>query len=410
MNCIAVIILFSIIADFTLHFFSDFLNLKMLPVPLPKAFKGLYHTETYNKSKEYLKTNTLFGWVDSGFDLILIIFLWFGKFFPMLDQWVRSFNKGGILTGLCYIGALLLLKYFLTIPFLLYSTFVIEEKFGFNKTTLKTFIIDSVKGVVLFVIIGGVLLAGILIFFEYAGNRAWWLCWSATALFMLLIQFVAPTWIMPLFNKFTPLEEGELKDAIVSYAESIDFLLENVYVMDGSRRSAKSNAFFTGFGKNRRIVLFDTLIEKHTVDELVSVLAHEMGHYKKKHIIKMMLFSIAQIGVMFYLLSLFISNRMLFDAFYMKQQSVYAGLIFFGMLYSPIGFFTGIFLNMYSRKNEFEADSFAVKTAKNSDAMASALKKLSVDNLSNLTPHPFYVFLNYSHPPVMERIKAMGKL
>jgi STE24 endopeptidase len=212
---------------------------------------------------------------------------------------------------------------------------------------------------------------------------------------------------MPLFNKYSPLETGELKSAILSYADSIKFPLENVYVMDGSRRSSKSNAFFTGFGKHRRIVLFDTLIKQHTIGELVAILAHEMGHYKKKHIIQSLILGILQMGLMLYLLSLFISYPGLFGAFYMHQMSVYAGLIFFAMLFSPLDFFIGLFMQRLSRKNEFEADRFSVETTRDPESMADALKKLSVHNLSNLLPHPFYVFLNYSHPPVMQRIKAI---
>jgi STE24 endopeptidase len=263
------------------------------------------------------------------------------------------------------------------------------------------------KGVLLAILLGTPLLAGVLAFFEYAGPNAWWYCWIAVTLYMLGVQFIAPTWIMPLFNKFTPLEDGELKSAILNYAGSINFPIENVYVMDGSRRSSKSNAFFTGFGRHRRIVLFDTLIRQHTVGELLAVLAHEMGHYKKKHILQSMVLGILQMGVMLYLLSVFISYQGLFDAFYMPHKSVYAGLIFFGMLFSPLGFFIGIFMQMLSRRNETEADRFSVETTGAPDAMAAALKKLSMHNLSNLLPHPLYVFLNYSHPPVLERIKAI---
>jgi STE24 endopeptidase len=266
---------------------------------------------------------------------------------------------------------------------------------------------DLVKGLLLSVLLGGPLLAGILAFFVYAGTNAWWYCWVAVTLYMLGVQFIAPTWIMPLFNKFTPLETGELKSAILSYAGSINFPIENVYVMDGSRRSSKSNAFFTGFGKHRRIVLFDTLIKRHTTGELLAVLAHEMGHYKKKHILQNMVLGILQMGIMLYLLSIFISYQGLFDAFYMPQQSVYAGLIFFTMLYSPLSFFIGIFMQMLSRKNETQADRFSAETTQDPQSMVTALKKLSVDNLTNLMPHPLYVFLNYSHPPVLQRISAL---
>jgi STE24 endopeptidase len=237
---------------------------------------------------------------------------------------------------------------------------------------------------------------------------AWWYCWLGVTLYMLVVQFIAPTWIMPLFNKFTPLEEGELKSAILSYASAIDFPLENVYMMDGSRRSTKSNAFFTGFGKHKRIVLFDTLIRQHSVKELVAVLAHEMGHYKKKHIRQGIILGILQTGLMLFLLSRFISYPGLFDAFYMQHISVYAGLIFFAMLYAPIDFFVGLFLQVLSRRNETNADRFAAETTGDPGSMVDALKKLSVHNLSNLTPHPFYVFLNYSHPPVLKRIQALS--
>jgi STE24 endopeptidase len=295
-------------------------------------------------------------------------------------------------------------------PFNLYATFVIEERFGFNKTTWKTYGLDLLKSALLSILLGGPLLAGILAFFEYAGHAAWIYCWIIVVIYMVIIQFIAPTWIMPLFNKFTPLMEGELKSAILSYARSIQFPLKAVYVMDGSKRSSKSNAFFTGFGKHKRIVLFDTLIAKHSVPELVAVLAHEMGHYKKKHIFQGMLINVLQTGIMFFLLSLFISYSGLFQAFYMNQPSVYAGLIFFGMLYAPIDFFMGLLIQAVSRKNEYQADAFAVETTGNANAMIDTLKKLSVHNLSNLLPHPFYVLLNYSHPPVLQRIEAIQRM
>ncbi len=266
---------------------------------------------------------------------------------------------------------------------------------------------DIIKGLILSVLLGGPLLAGVLAFFEYAGANAWWYCWTVATLYVLVMQFIAPTWIMPLFNKFDPLEDGELKKAIMSYADSVNYSLKNVFVMDGSKRSSKSNAFFTGFGKNKRIALFDTLIEKHTVSELVAVLAHEIGHFKKKHILYGMIISIVYMGVIFFLLSFFISFQGLFDAFYMDMKSVYAGLIFFGMLFSPLDFFLGLLIQVLSRKNEYEADRFAVETTGDPESMANALKKLSAHNLSNLVPHPLYVFLNYSHPPVLERIKAI---
>jgi STE24 endopeptidase len=260
---------------------------------------------------------------------------------------------------------------------------------------------------VLFILLGIPLLAGILAFFQYAGQFAWIWCWVLATVFMVFVQFAAATWIMPLFNKFEPIAEGELKSAVMAYAEKINFPLKNVYVMDGSKRSAKSNAFFTGFGKNRRIVLYDTLVKRHSVSEIVAVLAHEMGHYQLGHIPKMMAMGIIRTGVIFFLLSVCISYDGLFEAFYIEEKSIYAGLIFFGLLYSPVDFLTELFLNALSRKNENRADAFAVDTTGKSGDLIAALKKLSVDNLSNLTPHPFYTFLNYSHPPVLNRINSI---
>jgi STE24 endopeptidase len=411
MNTIAIIILAAIIFDYALNGLADYLNLTMLRNDLPDGFRGVYDPDRYRKSQQYLKINTRFGWVTATFNLTVILILWFAKGFPLLDEWVRSFNYGPVITGLIYMAVLLLFKGLLSLPFNIYATFVIEERFGFNQTTWTIFVTDLAKGFLLAVVLGAPLLAGILAFFVYAGTNAWWYCWIAVTIYMLGVQFIAPTWIMPLFNKFTPLEAGELKSAILSYAGSINFPIENVYVMDGSRRSSKSNAFFTGFGKHRRIVLFDTLIKRHTTGELLAVLAHEMGHYKKKHILQTMVLGILQMGIMLYLLSIFISYQGLFDAFYMPQKSVYAGLIFFAMLYSPLDFFIGLFMQMLSRRNETAADRFSAETTHDPQSMVAALKKLSVHNLTNLMPHPFYVFLNYSHPPVLQRISELhGKL
>ena len=408
MNFIAIIILCTIGVDFILNLAAYGLNLKHLRSELPHAFEGVYKPERYRKSQQYLKVTTQFGWVTSTFNLCLILVFWFAGGFPLLDKWVRTFELGPVPSGLIYIGVLVLLKAALSLPFSVYATFVIEERFGFNKTTWQTYVMDLLKGLILALLLGTPLLAAILAFFQYAGPHAWWYCWIAVTLYMLVVQYIAPTWIMPLFNKFIPLEEGELKSAILTYAKGIDFPLENVYQMDGSRRSTKSNAFFTGFGKRKRIVLFDTLIQQHTVKELVAVLAHEMGHYKKKHIRQALIVGILQTGLMLFLLSHFIAYQGLFDAFYMPQQSVYAGLLFFAMLYAPIDFFVGILMQILSRKNETAADQFAAETTKDPASMVAALKKLSVDNLSNLTPHPFYVFLNYSHPPVLQRIQSLS--
>lgn len=405
MNIYTIIILTTIFFEFVLSLISDILNLKNLNGDLPREFEDVFDAEAYQKSQEYTKVTTKFGFITSIIDLSLILVFWFAGGFNYLDCVIRNWNFHPIWNGLIYMGILMFIKMILSLPFSIYSTFVIEERFGFNKTTPKIFITDLLKGTALSIVIGGPLLAGILAFFQYAGNLAWLYCWIAATIFTIFLQYIAPTWIMPLFNKFKPLEEGELKDCIIKYTNLVKYKLSGVFVMDGSKRSTKSNAFFTGFGKNKRIALFDTLIEKHSISEMVAILAHEIGHYKKKHILQGMIISIIHTGIVFYLISLFISNEGLFNAFFMDNLSIYAGFIFFGMLYSPVELFLSIFMNMLSRKNEYTADNYAVSTTDDPDSMINALKSLSRTNLTNLRPHPFYVFLNYSHPPVLKRIK-----
>ncbi|HAH51675.1 MAG TPA: peptidase M48 [Balneola sp.] len=410
MNIYAIIILATIAVDFVLDLVSNYLNLKSLSKELPDEFDGVYDQETYAKSQEYTKTQTRFGFITGGFDLVVLLGFWFSGGFNWLDEIVRAWGFGELVTGLLYIAVLMVAKSVISLPFSIYSTFVIEERFGFNKTTPKTFVLDLIKGLGLGLLIGMPLLAGILAFFMYTGDLAWLYAWIAITIFSLVMQYVAPTWIMPMFNKFTPLEEGELRTAIEEYTDKVDFPLQGLFVIDGSKRSSKSNAFFTGFGKNKRIALYDTLIENHTNDELIAVLAHEIGHYKKKHIIKGMITSVIQTGAMLFVLSIFLQAEGLFDAFYMDEMSLYAGLIFFGMLYAPIDMILSVFMQISSRKHEYEADEFAATTTGKPEDMIATLKKLSKDNLSNLTPHPFYVFLNYSHPPALQRIKAIREI
>ena len=413
MNIYGVIILATLLASYLLDLITEIINLKALREELPEEFADVYDREKYRKSQAYTRERTRFGLLTSSFGLLVTLVFWFAGGFNYLDEIVRSWSLGPIWTGLLYIGILILARSAISLPFSIYSTFAIEERYGFNKTTPKTFILDLIKGTALGIVIGGAVLAGVLYFFEYSGPYAWLYCWIAVTLFSLVMQFIAPTWIMPLFNKFTPLEEGDLRSAIMDYARSVKYPLENLFVMDGSKRSSKSNAFFTGFGKHKRIALFDTLIENQTVSEIVAVLAHEIGHFKKKHILQSMVIGILHTGVMFYLLSIFLSHQGLFEAFYMENAAatpIYAGLIFFGMLFSPIEMILSVFMQIFSRKNEFEADRYAAETTGDPESMVSALKKLSAHNLSNLTPHPFYVFLNYSHPPVLERIRAIRVL
>lgn len=413
MNIYGAIILATLLASYLLDLITEIINLKALREELPEEFADVYDREKYRKSQAYTRERTRFGLLTSSFGLLVTLVFWFAGGFNYLDEIVRSWSLGPIWTGLLYIGILILARSAISLPFSIYSTFAIEERYGFNKTTPKTFILDLIKGTALGIVIGGAVLAGVLYFFEYSGPYAWLYCWIAVTLFSLVMQFIAPTWIMPLFNKFTPLEEGDLRSAIMDYARSVKYPLENLFVMDGSKRSSKSNAFFTGFGKHKRIALFDTLIENQTVPEIVAVLAHEIGHFKKKHILQGMVIGILHTGVMFYLLSIFLSHQGLFEAFYMENAAatpIYAGLIFFGMLFSPIEMILSVFMQIFSRKNEFEADRYAAETTGDPESMVSALKKLSAHNLSNLTPHPLYVFLNYSHPPVLERIRAIRVL
>lgn len=407
MNIYAIIILATLIIEFLLSTIAEILNLKQLRPELPQEFEGFYDQEKYKKSQEYTRINTRFGFITSTFSLIVTLVFWFAGGFNYLDNIVRGWELHPIFTGLAYIGILVFLNSAVSLPFSIYHTFVIEEQFGFNKTTVKTFILDIIKVTLLSIVIGGPLLAGVLAFFQYAGDLAWLYTWGVVTVVTIFLQFIAPTWIMPLFNKFTPLEDGQLKEAILAFANKVKYPLAGLFVMDGSKRSAKSNAFFTGFGKNKRIALFDTLIEKHSVPELVAILAHEIGHYKKKHILTGMIISILHTGLVLFLLSLFLTQKGLFDAFYMEHMSVYAGLLFFGMLYSPIEAVLSIFMNMRSRSNEYQADRYAAENTGDPEAMILALKNLSVHNLSNLTPHPFYAFLNYSHPPVLQRIAAL---
>jgi STE24 endopeptidase len=407
MNIYAVIILVALLVDFILKLSGNLLNLKASKLELPSELQGIHKPEEYLKSQEYLRTNTKFSLLKSSFTLAIMLIFWFVHGFNWFDGIVTGWHFVPVVSGLFYVGILIFAYSLLKLPFGIYGTFVIEERFGFNKTSIRTFISDLLKGAVLGALLGGVILAGVLYLFQYVGAFAWLYCWAAMIVFSLAIQFVAPTWIMPLFNKFTPMESGELKSAILDYTGSVNFPVTNIFVIDGSKRSGKSNAFFTGFGRNKRIALFDTLIARQSIPEMVAVLAHEVGHYKKNHIFQGMLIGFIHAGVLFFLLSVFLTNHGLYHAFFMTNTPIYAGLLFFGLLYTPIELVLSVVMQAISRKNELEADSFAASTIKDPDNLVAALKKLAADNLSDLTPHPFYVFLNYSHPPLLQRIQAV---
>jgi len=408
-NPFFIVILAALIAGVLLHLVSEILNLRALKPELPPGLDDVYKSEDYRNSQEYTRVNTRFALVVSAFRIVILLSFWFTGGFNYLDQMVRSWGFVTPVSGVLYIGIIFLGYSILTLPFNIYATFSIEERFGFNKTTPRTFMLDHIKALTLAVLLGVPLLACIISLFEYAGSYAWLYCWIIITVYSLVIEFVIPTWIMPLFNKFTPIESGSLKHAIMQYANSVNFPIKNIFVIDGSKRSSKSNAFFIGFGKNKRIALFDTLIERHTVPELVAVLAHEIGHYKYKHILQGIVIGILHTGVVLFLLSIFLSSPGLYHAFYMEQQSIYAGLLLFGLLYTPIELLLSIGMNILSRRNEYEADRFAAKTVDEPRSLIDTLKKLASDNLSNLTPHPFYVFLNYSHPPLLQRINAINR-
>jgi STE24 endopeptidase len=404
-----IFVLAVLILSWLLDLAIEMLNLRSLKPGLPGEFQGWYDAGKYATSQQYLRDTTIFGCIADTFFLILTVaFIMLGGF-NVVDSIARAASLGEIPTGLCFAGMLILASDIIHIPFSAYSTFVIEERYGFNKTTLKVFIVDHLKSWLLAAAIGGPMLALVLWFFQKTGTLAWLWCWGAVTVIQIVLMFLAPAVIMPLFNKFTPLADGELKEAIERYAREQQFKMQGLFTMDGSRRSTKSNAFFTGFGRFRRIVLFDTLIAQHGVDELVAILAHEVGHYKKRHIIRLLAISIATSGIMFYILSLFLNNPSLSAAFRMEHTSLYATLFFFAFLYAPIEMLIGIGANMLSRRHEFEADDFAARTVKSPAPLITALKKLSVDNLSNLTPNPAKVFLQYSHPPVLERIQRLRR-
>lgn len=398
-----------LIFDFVLEQILDYLNDKHWSDELPQELEEIYDTKKYKKSQNYHRAKLKFSILSTTFSLVLMLFMLFSGGFAWLDSLIRSYTEHPILLPLVFFGSLGIAADVLNTPFAIYGTFVIEEKFGFNKTTWKTFIFDKLKGWLLGAIIGGGLLSIIIWIYETSGEYFWLIAWAAIGGFMIFMTMFYSNLIVPLFNKQKPLEEGELKDAIQSFAEKVGFKLQNVFVIDGSKRSSKANAYFTGLGAKKRIVLYDTLIEQHTTEELVAVLAHEIGHYKKKHTLSGITISLLQTGFMLYILSLFIGNPVLSEALGATKGSFHLGILTFGLLYSPLSLILGLAMNILSRKNEYAADRFAGVNYK-PKALKEALKKLSVNNLSNLRPHPAYVFFHYSHPPLLKRLENLDKI
>ena len=410
MNIYIFIIPFILFFEYLLSFIVRTLNLMALDPKLPEEFKDTFDSDKYIKSQEYTRTNSKFSYVTSTFSLLITLIFIYGGIYNIIDQWLIGFLENKIIIGLLFFGLLTLITDIISLPFSFYSTFVIEEKFGFNKTTYATFFFDKIKGYFLMIIIGAPVLSVVLYFFEtFPKEYSWIYAWALITIFSLIMQPIFNILIAPMFNKFTPMQEGPLLDKIKNYLQKVNFPVKKLEVMDGSKRSSHSNAYFSGLGKNKRIALFDTLLEQMDDDEIVAVIAHEVGHYKLKHIHSGIILSAIQSGIMFYILSLFLMDEMLFEAFYMDNISVYASLLFFSTLYTPISMLVGFLFSYISRKNEFAADAFSAKTSKLPDSLITGLKKMSKENLSNLTPHWLNVMLNYSHPPVIDRIIALRK-
>ena len=402
------IIIGILIFDYLVDQFLDYLNAKHYNDALPKDLQDVYDADDYKKSQEYKLTNYKFGKLSGFFSITLTLsFICFDGF-KFVDDYARTITDNSILIALVFFGIIMIGSDIITTPFSYYQTFVIEEKFGFNKSTKKLFFLDKLKGWLMSAILGGGILALIIWFFDFAGKDFWLYAWALVTVFSLFMNMFYAKLIVPLFNKQTSLENGVLRDKIAAYAKTIGFELDNIFVIDGSKRSTKANAYFSGFGNQKRITLYDTLINDLNDDEIVAVLAHEVGHYKRKHIICNLILSVLVTGFTLWLLSVFISNPMLSEALGVDISSFHIGMIAFGMLYSPISQITGFFMNSLSRKFEYQADDYA-KNTHNSEDLISSLKKLSKNSLSNLTPHPAYVWFHYSHPSLLQRIMNLKK-
>jgi STE24 endopeptidase len=395
-----------IVFDFVFERIIDYLNTTRWSDMLPEKLKGIYDEEAYQKSQAYKKVNYRFEILTSSFSFLLILLMLFFNGFALVDGWVAGLTMNVILSALLFFAIIGFASDMLSTPFSVYDTFVIEERFGFNKTTPATFILDKMKGWLLSAILGGGLLALIIFIWTKTGDSFWLLAWGVITLISVFMAMFYSNLIVPLFNKQTPLEEGELKQMIEEFSSKAGFTLKNIYVIDGSKRSTKANAYFTGLGPKKRIVLYDTLINDLSNREIVAVLAHEIGHYKKKHTISGLLTGIIETGVMLFIFSLVVGSPLLSNALGIDVPKFHIGLIAFGILYSPISFVLSIFMNMVSRKNEYQADRFAAQYGL-AEELASGLKKLSVKNLSNLTPHPLYVFFHYSHPTLLQRLNKL---
>ena len=398
------ILIISFIVDKVL----DALNAKHYKDPIPPELSDVYEEEDYLKSQNYKKANDRFSSIASSISLVVTLFFFYLDGFAFVDEWARTFSDNTIIIALLFFGSIMFASDLLSTPFSYYHTFIIEEKFGFNKTTLKTFLVDKIKGWLMSAILGGLLLSTIIWFYEAVGSNFWLYAWGIIAVFVFFMNMFYARLIVPLFNKQTPLCDGSLKTKIQDYAQKVGFKLDKIVVIDGSKRSTKANAYFSGFGSEKRVTLFDTLIKDLEEEEIVAVLAHEVGHYKRKHILFNLIISILIMGFTFWLLSLFIGNPILSEALNVASPSFHIGLIAFGILYSPISELTGLIMNFISRIFEYQADNYAKETF-DAAPLISGLKKLNKNSLSNLTPHPAYVFVYYSHPTLLQRYHNIKK-
>lgn len=402
--------LIGVLGAFALHRVAEYLNLQAVPPAPPQLVAEAYGPGDFGRLGPYLSVRTRLIWVRESLGLAALLSFWFLGGFAWLVELAQEFPGGTVGEGLVFFAVLFGLQSLLGLPFSVYSTFVIEERFGFNRTTVRVFIGDLLKGLLLAALLGAPMLAGVLALFAYGGGLAWVWAWVAIAVFLVLIQLALPRWIMPLFNRFTPLDEGPLREAIMNYTRSVGFPVRDVYVMDASKRSSKGNAFFTGIGSQRRIALFDTLIERQSNEEILAVVAHEVGHYKARHITLGLVLTLLHAGAMLAAFSWLWTRDGLYEAFRLDTPQLYAGLVFFALLIGPVEFLLGLGLQAVSRRHEHQADRFAARTTRLPHALAAALMRLSADNLAHPSPHPFYVALNYSHPPLLERLRELRKL
>ena len=395
--------------DFVLERVLESLNSKHMSPVLPDSLKGIYEEKEYSRFQSYKRENgRLDSWSSGGGFVVMIVFLVAGGF-GWYNSWVVSLTDSVVWQTILFVVGLSVVSSVLDIPFDYYATFRIEEKYGFNKTTRRVYWLDTVKELFLSLVLGGVLLALVVWFYTWAGTYFWLYAWGAVTLFSVFMAMFYSQLIVPLFNKQTPLQEGSLRDKIQAFAGKVGFKLDNIYVIDGSKRSTKANAYFTGLGPKKRVVLYDTLIDELTEEEIVAVLAHEVGHYKKRHTLRSMVVSVIQMGVLFWLFSLCVNNVALSEALGGDRAYFQMGLIAFAILYSPVNLILGVGMNVWSRNNEYEADAFAARYYEG-DYLVSGLKKISVKSLSNLTPHPLYEYIYYSHPSLLKRIDAIKRI